>query len=355
MTSKSDLHLEWSDKQRRILTANGKASEYFTAERGFAYDEEDLPHHHLEQCQGIFPPSWMSEQFNDITVGAWERTLFYGGFEHTTSDYERVYNIQTKTLFVDLRIPKSRPSYLSEIDSLESCNGDQLRNYARQHIFAGFTRVKDPGEDNKMAALCSRHHCIDWNYVGVGRNRPNQWYVEMNAEQTVWKEWAFAKDFNGQYYYCEHWQRLDQGGSVDGPVVAFRKKTELDGILVVVGDHFNYCINRNIPEYHSPGKPASLIEAVDTAVLDDDLNAARRLLSVQGGHGRISQGWTLDASIEPWKEGRSLWEGDDFHISGTSLQDAVLHWNGEWVVVESSESLDDLKLLFSSKAGSQKI
>lgn len=41
--------------------------------------------------------------------------------------------------------------------------------------------------------MATRHHCIDWNYVGEPRPRPNKWRVEMGPGGDVWKEWGFAK------------------------------------------------------------------------------------------------------------------------------------------------------------------
>ena len=44
-----DCHLDWTAKQGRILTANGRANEYYCQERGFPYQEEELPHYYLMQ------------------------------------------------------------------------------------------------------------------------------------------------------------------------------------------------------------------------------------------------------------------------------------------------------------------
>ena len=43
--------LDWSDKQKRILTAHGKADDYYTTERGFPFTEDELPHHHLQKSR----------------------------------------------------------------------------------------------------------------------------------------------------------------------------------------------------------------------------------------------------------------------------------------------------------------
>lgn len=117
-------------------------------------------------------------------------------------------------------------------------NGDQLQYYARQHVFAGFSRIVTNDSEQLhpvwfFPACCTRHHCIDWNYVGTPRSRPNKWWIESNRD--VWKEWAFAQDFAGQCYYCERWERIEDGNS--NVVVALRKKQQQnsrDGVIVVV-------------------------------------------------------------------------------------------------------------------------
>lgn len=102
----------------------------------------------------------------------------------------------------------------------------ELRLFARRHAFAGYTRVAlvCPASSATNSALpsgsCSsdtagregggvggvgrrrgdgggliatRHHAIDWNYVGLPRPRPNKWRIEMGPGGDNWKEWGFAK------------------------------------------------------------------------------------------------------------------------------------------------------------------
>jgi len=38
--------LEWSAKQGRVLTSNNEALTLYTAERGFPYKDEELPHYY---------------------------------------------------------------------------------------------------------------------------------------------------------------------------------------------------------------------------------------------------------------------------------------------------------------------
>jgi hypothetical protein len=229
----TEQHLGWSHKQGRILTANGLADGFYTADQGFPFIEEDLPHYHLQHgdTRPVFR-DWSSLPFEpNPIIGAWNRLLFTGGFEHSSSETERVFNVQTNTLFVDLRIPTSRSLVLpSDCTSLASLSDDELRLFARQHVFGGYSRLARE-QENRL--VCTRHHCMDWNYVGVSRSRPNKWWVEMNSCGNVWKEWAYAEDHFRQHYYMERWERYDQGNN--SLRLAFRKREGSDGIVVVVG------------------------------------------------------------------------------------------------------------------------
>ena len=112
----------------------------------------------------------------------------------------------------------------------------ELRLFARRHAFAGYTRLEplplpeealeinhggggrrgsvgggwesreiegrsrdrrtrggDAGAEGGGGSVATRHHCIDWNYVGEPRPRPNKWRVEMGPGGDVWREWGFAK------------------------------------------------------------------------------------------------------------------------------------------------------------------
>lgn len=347
-----DKHLDWSAKQRRILTADGRADELYTKERGFDFDMTELPHYFLMQgdTRRVFG-DWQKTMPTAPSpiVGAWERALFCGDWEHSTSDDERTYNLQTATLFIDLRIPLSRSTVLDcKATSLKELNGEQLRYYARQHIFAGYSRIES-ADDAPHQANCARHHCIDWNFVGQGRSRPNKWWIDRHADGQRWKEWAYATSDNAQHYYMERWERLEGGAA--SPLVALRKTTGRDGVLVIVGDHFNYCLDRQIKGKGSNEQKnvVSLVELVDQAIAKDDLDTARSWLSMQGGHGRISTGWTIDCAIEFWREGSVLWTRDEVSVVGERITDCSVQWKSEeWRVFECNlASVQDLEQLLT--------
>ena len=445
-------HLDWSDQQRRILTDNGNAEIWYHPERGYPFTENELPHYYLQhnkqqqsmssreiflqwklQQQSVVEPTnhvtQMLKNTHHPIVGIWERTLFYGGLEYTTNRTEYTYNIQTSTLFIDLRIPKTRDEILmvqhqlqqepKPIQSLYDMNIEQLRYYARQHIFAGYTklqRVMSTADDNSNSETrrtsssgsedhtvvssfpycATRYHCIDWNYVGIPRSRPNKWYIELpliystnrnnndddddNATMTTtetridqWKEWAYATNQYQQHYYCECWKRRcnddliinhpssrssnNNKNNNDDPkediFLILRKCSDPDGIIIILNDHIMYCIDRVdsvLPFTLLSSTLTSMVAVVDELLIKrNDLDVARKYLSMQGGHGRwvpttssttshhhsnpesLHNGdggsWILDHCIEFWKQGHSFFStNDEITIVGTSVEHCTIQW-----------------------------
>ena len=111
-----------------------------------------------------------------------------GGFEHSNSEHEVVFNVQTNILFIDMCIPhlvhiavrNNRPASSNNSSSsrkeellFSHLNNDQLRLSAWRYAFAI--------NQNQPRLVCTQYHCIDWNLVGrKGRNQLNKWFVEMH-------------------------------------------------------------------------------------------------------------------------------------------------------------------------------
>ena len=349
--TENTCHLDWTNKQGRILTANGKALQYYSEQNGYPYTKDELPHYYLEEkTSHSVLKKWAAQQqhiaVSSPIVGAWDRPLFAGQWEHSTNDDETVYNIQTKTLFVDLRIPKSKPIQRWEKlrcgtkhnrndarQALQRMSNEDLRLFARQHVFGGYSMIKI-----KDRTVCTRHHCIDWNYIsGKPRPRPNKWYIEANTEQhpcNVWKEWSFATDEHKQSYYYERWERIKGDEAGKGFRLAMRRKMKngeaADGIMVVVGDHFNYILGRNLNgrEVRCPPNANNLVELVDAALENNDRETAISYLTLDGGHGTVSSGWKIDCAIQPWNHSINLF-------------DRICGVNGERVRVQVEASNDD--------------
>jgi hypothetical protein len=321
-----------------------------------------------------------------------------------------VYNLQARTLFVDLRIPLSRrdafgSSRYAAIRSVGDMDGEELRRYARQHVFAGYSRAgsvpaatpPDCDADASgstsggssvrcqrrgMAGWCVRHHCLDWNYVGVRRAVPNKWWIQLHpGNSDVWREWAYATNEIGHHYYGEEWDRLPSASSPssrldDEGIVAFRRRASggsgedndaEDGVLVIVGDHFNYCAGRALVRNSEADSRAtvasaaaddeaacaSLVDLVDRAVACGEIDVARAWLGrIRGGHGRISAAtsgsgcsWTIDTAVEFWREGTCFWSGVPAKLIGDSVDACrIEHGQDAWEVFECSlPSIEELE------------
>ena len=246
--------LDWTRKQGRILTAEGKYVNFYPSN---SFEQSELPHFHLMNCTTYeafkkFRASMNNyektpENLRNVVCGVWKRPLFMGIWEHSSDHEETVYNIQTNTLFVDIRIPNLRDDLVTKVSnfdrnenyhSLNFFSNADLKILSRQHAFAGYTiQGSISGR-----TYCTRHHCIDWNFIpnlSDPRPRPNKWWVEMSPDYKLWKEWAFATDSNNQHYYVERWERLsgDDYDKCDQFVLAMRcvKDSLRDGIVVIVG------------------------------------------------------------------------------------------------------------------------
>ena len=349
---------------------------------------QELPHYYLELGESDIFQKWSREFLSTgkthPIIGAWKRPLFAGKWEHSTDEDEVVFNIQTSTLFIDLRIPRNKPVerwerlgkqlFMDGASSrriLESFSNNDLRLYARQHVFGGFSKLSS--EHNRD--LCTRHHCIDWNYIpGKPRPRPNKWYIEgehrLNGEPYgCWIEWSYATDENGQSYYKERWERLRGDKKKTGLRLALRRKNHIDndgrshgdGILVAVDDHFNYMIGRDLSRGMNKYPSANnLVELVDAAIACGDRDTAISYLSLEAGHGTISSGWVVDCSIQPWKHGMTLANCIEYNkqseIKVTATGSGTHNWNvffcgSTWHVYECSlSSASELELLLSNSA-----
>lgn len=370
-------HMDWSDKQRRILTANGQAEHFYCAERGFPFQPNELPHHYILEPtndDAVLLEKECKQQQRLPIVGAWKRTLFYGGTECTTQHDEVTFNLQTHSLFIDLRLPTSKTKLFSchynnndSIHSLEDLQTPtQLQWYARQHVFAGWTRRNPPPttttNTTTLNTNCTRFHLIDWNFVGTPRSRPNRWHVELSCQDddqqvSFWKEWAFARDDQQQFYYCEYWQRLWDGDPTTDsavatvvqpqyPVVALSTANR-QAMIAIVGDHFNYVVNRRpsgLVANKEQKQGSSLVQVVDALIKANDSHTARRWLSIEGGHGRVSKQWKLDHCIEFWKQNTPLWTSETVTFNGSTVQ-----WNDlELEIVESNVSVEEFRQLLPS-------
>lgn len=146
---------------------------------------------------------------SELIVGAWKRPLFVGGWEHSDDlAGESVFNLQTRSLFIDIRIPVGAKRAFAGCRSLSDLSIDDLCLFSQRHAFAGYSVVSPDlpskaSPHNQSPPVCVRHHAIDWNFVGTPRPRPNKWRIEMAPNGNVWKEWGWPTDDFGQHVYVQ--------------------------------------------------------------------------------------------------------------------------------------------------------
>lgn len=353
-TKEEELN-DWTAKQGRILTANGKATFYYSKERGYSFEPHECPHYHLiSSTAGSAFLKWSKEiptgnRKKMLICGAYSRPLFVGEWEHSTDRDEDVYNLQTNTFFIDIRIPKISKDFFENMKSLSDLSAKQLKLFARRHAFAGYSKI---GLE-KNRDVCVRHHCIDWNFINTPRPRPNKWFIQMSENKKVWKEYSYSRDDFHQHYYVERWKRLQRDGFGDGFVLALRKEKNSvdgrDGIICCVGDHFNYIFSRTGSDlrkkYHEEG---STVDVVDAAINRGDRDLAEAYLSIEAGHGLISNGWKIDKALQPWKEGSSFVETTS--IEGSMKSSHKLFINGSrYSIYECNTSMENLNTVLNWK------
>ena len=376
--------MAWSSTQGSILTGGGELEKHSTL--GVDYEESELPHFHKrERTSRKQFLAWLQENRRSFDiVGCWSRPAFAGGWRESSSADTEAFNLQTPSIFIDLRIPKARPvTQLRSRGSLSRCSDMDLRLLARQHCFAGYSLpVPDPAGG---PLHFTRHHVIDWNYhAAFPRNRPNRWFITHDAKQqragvaSTFKEFSFVRDENGLPVYYERWARHagDSGGS---KYLAMRRKSGCpvqarrlglpstpDALFVVVGNHFALAVDRPEPLL-LPGEPGGGGPAhVDYALSHGKRDEALNYLSLEGTYGQLwhqtpsqeeqeqpskapAPSWTILRSMQPWKEGTCLYRaGEKVELEFGS--DGVLRrvaWRGEeWDVLECSFSSDELNVIF---------
>eukprot|EP00931_Biecheleriopsis_adriatica_P011441 TRINITY_DN112531_c0_g1_i1.p1 TRINITY_DN112531_c0_g1~~TRINITY_DN112531_c0_g1_i1.p1 ORF type:complete len:391 (-),score=62.25 TRINITY_DN112531_c0_g1_i1:43-1107(-) len=350
-SKQDDELLSWSTRQGHILTGGGLLEQCF---RDFA--QEDLPHHHLQRCDTW--SAFASFKPSPLICGAWRRPLFMGGWMESTEEDTECWNIQTTTLFVDVRFPKGLArqrlcSLARTAGKLEGLDDRALRLLARQHAFGGYSVVKF--QETLEAPVATRHHCIDWNFhPSFPRPRPNQWRVQMSEDNQSFKEFGVAKDSHGQAVYMERWQRL-AGGS--GATLALRRsEAGREGILVVVGDHFAFIADRRKAALAPWPLPEAVATAgggcaklVDAALAAGQRDLAEQLLSIEGSCGSVSSGWIIHRSTLPWREGVRL------RVGGSSRRQHLRVEGEDWAIFECTMTAEKLSEVIALAAEQSKL
>ena len=104
--------LGWSSMPAHILSGGGRMEHLFVPGRDYE-GASQLPHH----LKGSLPNAsyntfrrWIArDRRTPALVGAWFRPLCVGGWAESTNADTNVFNLQTPSIFVDLRFPVLRP------------------------------------------------------------------------------------------------------------------------------------------------------------------------------------------------------------------------------------------------------
>lgn len=68
---------------------------------------------------------------------------------------------------------------------MSALSDDELKLLARRHCFSGYSLLNAGPWSLQNPPVCTRHHCMDWNFIGKMRPRPNKWRIEMNPDGKV--------------------------------------------------------------------------------------------------------------------------------------------------------------------------
>ena len=240
-------------------------------------------------------------------VGLWrrERLSRPDGWRDVTTE---VYWLQSRGLFVDLRIPQPRPDFRGYA-GLEELPPELAAWLPRQQGFAGLLTVDD--------GVCHWHRELDYQPLGefedIGR-------ADFINDALMLESGVLAE-------YTEVWRKSLLGGSGVLAMQAEKAPGGRTGIVVAVGDFFMYAVDR--------------AQALSAEPADTGWTVAE--LDCEIGFGRVRAGmpWRIERCSLPFREGSSLLDGFDTRPEQdgfwTPPGDSVLAKAGQrWQVVECS-------------------
>lgn len=273
----------------------------------------------------------------DWLVGLWRRRSIE--LEDGTVDQSsRVFWAQTLNLFVDIRIPISRPNPAG-------CRGfrdftiDQLSELCEQHAFAGHVVLKDE--------TCTWVRLIDFQ---PPTGRPDTGRLILDGD--ILHEFGGANTVMGLEYH-ETYHRDTDGKekrvalrleSCNGRLLGGRSPG--DAILVVLDDRFVFARGRS-----RPLSPAETLREV-VASADGDRAAIEDYLDCEismGLLGSDARHWQIELSTLPWREGQRLFpRGQASAVS----QEGVLQvdtpvGSARWLVYDTNLRYEVIRTLMS--------
>jgi hypothetical protein len=232
----------------------------------------------------------------DSILGVWARR-FIRWPDGRDDAATRVWWVQGKPHFADLRIPADRPT-LQGVCSLQKCDDVQRAWMSRQQGFAG---ILASTEENWLWT-----HEIDYRPRIGKRDIGRLAFNDLNA--------TFLTEEGIDEPYIELWERIDDAASTDGQALVLKLTSAGEqGILIAIGSHFIMALDRR----RATNQSARVEE------LDVEISHGLR-------NGPISQ-WTISESTFPWREGTVLFGESKVAVD---WHRRILIESREWKIVE---------------------
>jgi hypothetical protein len=343
----------WQEKQGAILTGNNALVSYSLLHRDFQL--HDLPHYLLSKklTRKVFKAWLKANRRSNVIIGCWSRPVFAGGFLESTEHDTAAFNLQSPSIFIDMRFPHSRALTLKTKTSFRDCSLDELFNLSQQHCFGGYSLPELP---LSASQLFTRHHIIDWNYhPAFPRSRPNRWFIQyyQDAKQEgndSFKEYCAVRDQDGVPLYYERWARIHPTDFQKEKYLVLRKTLPCplslrkanrapqeheirDGLLIVTGNHFAFIQDRDYNSISSHlenekvlllskgrgggGSFVHFLTSFSQLTEDERRKMIEDYLDLEGIYGQLigsNEGhctWNIYRSTFPWNEDKQLFGSCD--------------------------------------------
>jgi hypothetical protein len=247
----------------------------------------------------------------------WRREVITTPAGHRDAE-TRVYWLQTRSWYGDIRIPATRPARADT--GFMAYGAEELFELAGMQGFAGRLTADE--------TTCVWRRDLDFQPPA---SSPDEGTYELDGSTMI--ERGVHAD------YEEIW-RLEPASR--GLLLAFQLEAVsamgARGLLLIAGDHF-----LSIVERPTPLPPGENLKSVLTAALaQGGLRAAVALLDMPIAYGRIASGavpWEVTLSTWPWLERRGFWEGAevDFDPVAGVLRQTAQGRAKSWSLLDNSE------------------
>ena len=233
------------------------------------------------------PPEWMR--------GVWTRDWIER--KGVRSNTLTVHYLQTPTLYGDMRVPVSRPSF-ANATSFGDLTDAELLALAKQRGFTG--HVTAAGDS------ITWQHEIDF--------QPRDGDVDIGRVEHVGRGQMYEHALDNSY--TESWTAVASGDDAF-LVVRVERGGRLDRTLLVAGDHFVYIRNRavDLPKARSLDSLIASTHATREQIIS--------YLDCEFSSGTVRSGavpWEIHASTLPWRERQRLDFVDEIILSADSSQ-----------------------------------